>query len=374
MVLSKVLELYILDVSQCHIFSPSHGFIPRRGTERATALACDVTRYCLRKGSPTFLCSLDAEGAFDFIPHGVLLYKAINKVPDHCWTVMYFWYRNISVQIRWAGVTSKPIKVERGTRQGGIASPFLFNLFYQELMDSLSDSEAGVTIGGATYNVYCYSDDILLASTSASGLQCLINIAVNYVMSHGLRFNPNKTVCMIRGQNPFTSMPSWTIEGIQLALSDKFLHLGSSIDNCRRRCLSCRHAYPCCPEGLFCTPECGIDLRRCFTRYCWRHFLCVRSTLLYGCHAVSISVANLASMDKYQSKLITTFLGLKQHTRSTPLLQALRIQPISKTVHLHTLKLLSSCLYSNSHCGTFYRYLLSSEKFKLKRHLTLILY
>ena len=88
----------------------------------------------------------------------------------------------------------------------------------------------------------------------------------------------------------------------------------------------------------------------------------VRSTLLYGCHAVSISEANLASMDKFQSKLIKTFLGLKQHTPSTPLLQALRIQPISKTVHLHTLKLLSSCLYSNSRCGTFYRYLLSSEK------------
>ena len=92
----------------------------------------------------------------------------------------------------------------------------------------------------------------------------------------------------------------------------------------------------------------------------------VRSTLLYGCHAVSISEAKLASMDKFQSKLIETFLGLKQHTRARPLSRALRIQPISKTVHLHTcmptLKLISSCIYSNSNCGTFNGYLLSSEK------------
>ena len=362
-VLSKVLELYILDVCQCHIFSPSqYGFIPRRGTEMATALACDVIRYCLRKGLPTFLCSLDAEGAFDFIPHSVLLYKAINKVPDHCWTVMYSWYRNISVQIRWAGVTSKPIKVERGTRQCGLASPFLFNLFYQQLIDSLSDSEAGVTIGGATYNVYCYADDILLASTSASGLQCRINIAVNYVMSHGLRFNPNKTVCMIRGQNPFTSIPSWSIEGIQLALSDKLPYLGSSIDNCRgashadMRIRAAQRAY-------FALQSAGLTYKGVSPDTARDIFsVGVRSTLLYGCHTVSISEANLASMDKFQSKLIKTFLGLKQHTRSTPLLQALRIQPISKTVHLHKLKLLSSCLYSNSRCETFYRYLLFSEK------------
>ena len=38
---------------------------------------------------------------------------------------------------------------------------------------------------------------------------------------------------MIRGQNPFTLMPSWTMEGVQHSLSDKIPYLGPSIDNCR---------------------------------------------------------------------------------------------------------------------------------------------
>ena len=48
---------------------------------------------------------------------------------------------------------------------------------------------------------------IICFYVSVSGLQSLINTCVNYVKSHGLRFNPLKTTCFIVGNNPFTSIP-----------------------------------------------------------------------------------------------------------------------------------------------------------------------
>ena len=32
--------------------------------------------------------ALDAEGAFDAIPHAILFEKALNIIPDHCWVIM----------------------------------------------------------------------------------------------------------------------------------------------------------------------------------------------------------------------------------------------------------------------------------------------
>ena len=37
-----------------------------------------------------------------------------------------------------------------------------------------------------------------------------------------LPFNPSKTVCMIGDQNPFLSIPVWTINDAQLAVSDTY--------------------------------------------------------------------------------------------------------------------------------------------------------
>ena len=38
--------------------------------------------YANKVGSTLFYCSLDAEGAFDFLPHCVILQKSINIISD----------------------------------------------------------------------------------------------------------------------------------------------------------------------------------------------------------------------------------------------------------------------------------------------------
>ena len=102
--------------------------------------------YCTKRGSPVYTCSLDAEGAFDAVPHSVLFKKALNVIPDHCWRVIVHWYRSITVCIQWNGKLSDSIKVCKGTRPGGLSSPFLFNLFYQDLINELSNSADGMKI------------------------------------------------------------------------------------------------------------------------------------------------------------------------------------------------------------------------------------
>ena len=97
-VISKLAEMYILEECNDYNFSDyQFGFVK----EISISLAHDVSMYCKDKKSPVFLCGLDAEGAFDGIPHPVLFNKCRHVVPDFCWKLLYNWYSDISVRIKW---------------------------------------------------------------------------------------------------------------------------------------------------------------------------------------------------------------------------------------------------------------------------------
>ena len=76
----------------------------------------------------------------------------------------------------------------------------MFNLFYKDLIEELSRQDGGISIACMKLNVFCYADDILLSSTTVTGLQGLIEKAVDYINRHGFRFNPSKTKCVIFGK------------------------------------------------------------------------------------------------------------------------------------------------------------------------------
>ena len=104
------------------------GFVPGRGTAMAAALTNDVISFGTSRGSTVYSCSLDAEGAFDAIPHPILFRKAMESIPTHCWKMLVYWYGRLAIQIKWNRKLSEPINVLRGTRQGGLSCFYLSNV------------------------------------------------------------------------------------------------------------------------------------------------------------------------------------------------------------------------------------------------------
>ena len=91
------------------------------------------------------------------------------------------------------------------------------------------NSADGIKIKNVSYNVFCYADDILLASLTVTGLQSMINLADKYISDHGLRFNPFKTERVSFGQNYFVSRPVWSLNGVELVSSDSIKYLGVTL-------------------------------------------------------------------------------------------------------------------------------------------------
>ena len=112
-----------------------------------------VTSYCTERGSPVYTCSLDAQGAFDAIPHAVVFRKAMDVLPGHCWMITVHWYRAMCVQIKWGSALSEQISVHKCTQQGGLSSPFLFSLFYQDIINEVSVCTGGIIINNQSFHV-----------------------------------------------------------------------------------------------------------------------------------------------------------------------------------------------------------------------------
>ena len=208
------LEMYVLEESNSHEYHElQFGFIPGRGTEITTALFNGVTTYCNARSSAVYTCSIDAEGALDAIPASILFNKAAAALHKHCWHVMHSWYSRLTIQVKWRGKLSRTFSVCVSTRQGGLSSPFLFIIFYHNLISILSNCTGGITIHNKSYNVFCYADNLIISSLSVSGLQDMINAAKSYIVEHGLNFNPTNTICKIFGTCNFEKTPKLHLNG-----------------------------------------------------------------------------------------------------------------------------------------------------------------
>ena len=354
-VFSKLLEMYILDTCSDHKFSNSQfGFTQGRGTAMAVSLAEDVTNFCVQRGSPIYLCSLDAEGAFDALPHCVLFHKASEIIPDESWRLLLYWYARQYVIIKWNNKISEPINIGIGTRQGGLSSPYLFNLFYQEMVENINNTTGGLKVNNMSYNIFCYADDVLLASSTVTGLQHLINCAVSYVSKYGLRFNPLKTNCMIKGDCPFDKAPTWMIAGTELAIRAEISYLGVTLSNksadshTATRMQSCRRAYFSLQGAGLCKNGANIAvINEIWAKAC-------RPILTYGCETINLRMKHRQDLDKLQSKLLKTALGLSKFARTTPLLEALKIPKISDVVDDNMLSLIKNMVNNSSSARQFY--------------------
>ena len=101
-------------------------------------------------------------------------------------------------------------------------------MFYQDLVNELSNCAGGVQINNESY-IFCYADDLIL--TIVTGLQTLISMESTYIMSHGVNFNLTKTICMTFGRCIFANFSHWPLIGPILREEPNVNYLGTVLSN-----------------------------------------------------------------------------------------------------------------------------------------------
>lgn len=154
----------------------SYGFRP----ERSTQDACHQCYIVLAgKNKAQWVLEADIEGCFDNICHQWLL----NNIPMDK-RVLQQWLK--------AGFIEKQTrhKTERGTPQGGIASPVLANM----ALDGLETAIKASCPSGSKVNFVRYADDFIVTGANQTLLQEGVMPAISeFLKPRGLRLSPEKT-------------------------------------------------------------------------------------------------------------------------------------------------------------------------------------
>ena len=119
-------------------------------------------------------------------------------------------YENQEAAVRVEGETSEWFNVGKGVRQGCILSPYLFNVYAENIMRNVRSDEHryenrdgqeydtfdSLNIGGQKYPELRYADDTVLLSTTPEGLEKMIRAVKTHSENQNLFLNAKKTKIM----------------------------------------------------------------------------------------------------------------------------------------------------------------------------------
>ena len=233
-ILLKVFEYCILPILERNITlnSRQFGFRKHTGCTNAVSLLKEVISKYNSSKSNVFCGVLDLSKAFDRIDFSILNQKLMNtSVPPIIVRIIYYMLANSVVRTVYNGVYSSEWKLQRGVRQGGILSAFLFSFYIDEMLQSFSKLNVGCTLGHSKLNILSYADDLVLMAPTASGLQILLDRACTYLQSLKQEINLTKSSYIIFKYRKSNNLDfSIYLQGMELTRSKTVKYLGVVID------------------------------------------------------------------------------------------------------------------------------------------------
>jgi hypothetical protein len=134
---------------------------------------------------------IDFSNAYDRVPLNLLIKKMSDRrAPTYIISLVISLFRRTQLSVVANGCTQTVICPERGLLQGSLLSPFLFNVFIDDLSMSL-DNITGIMIGGLVF-----ADDVQVMAHNQEKLQIQMNIIHDWSMENMMKINMSKSAYM----------------------------------------------------------------------------------------------------------------------------------------------------------------------------------
>ena len=232
-IISKVFEIVILNIYSEFLKTAPNQFGYKFGlsTEVAIFSFKEIVNYYRSLSSNVYICLLDASKAFDRINHFHLFHKLLERnLPKIIVRILFIWYQTQCFAIKWQSRVSAYFNVSNGVRQGSILSPWLFNVFIDDLSINLNNSGIGCCMNNISFNHIQYADDTILLAPSPTGLQKLLNICEKFANCNDMLYNSKKTCCMGIGVKATKRIPDIFLYGQKLLWKENNCYLGVNIN------------------------------------------------------------------------------------------------------------------------------------------------
>ena len=296
------------------------GFRQGKGTrEGLLNLRLILCERHLEVQKDVYICFLDYEKAFDRVRHEPLM-QCLSEIgvdgKDIKIIRNLYWDQTASVRIM--NELSEEIRIQRGVRQGCVASPTLFNLYTEKIFRHIINMKC-VNVGGTNYNNLRYADDTALLAGNEKELSELISKINEVGKQFGMKNNIKKTKAMVVSKKLNSPKINIAIDGEQIEQVASYMYLGSLITEdgrsekeIKRRRMIARSTFTNMRTLLSCR---GINLKtrlRAIKCYIW-------PTLFYGAETWTTTKSLLSRLDAFEMRvyrrvLKTSWISLCCHS------------------------------------------------------------
>ena len=176
---SKLLNERLIKVTEKHklLGEIQNGFRKGRcGADNSFVLDTILWKSKATK-KPVHMSFVDITKAYDSVNREILWEKLSSLgISGEFLASLKALYTDDSVDCIINGLTTRPVYLRRGLRQGCALSPLLFALYIMDVGNDVNLSELGVQIGKICVSGLLFADDLVLVAGSADGLKSLLNL------------------------------------------------------------------------------------------------------------------------------------------------------------------------------------------------------
>ncbi len=338
-VLERILLARLMHRLQDKLSSSLYGFLPQRSTHH-----CLVELYT--RLSPTSVVAfLDLKSAFDIANKEIILDQLVDfGVQGNLLRWIRGYLCNRTSRVLFRGACSSYERFELGTPQGGVLSPFLFNVLMHHLLSLLP------AIPGTT--VTCYADDICIHSSSPRDLQLFLHDFYMSSTACGLIISPEKS--RIFSSRNLRALPAFTMGGTAIPHCTQYTYLGAPVRvtpaiPARQRIhpivknLLDRLQPRFAPIKWLATNTAGVSIPVARTLY----ILFLRSVVDYLSPALSqLPRKALEPLEKFQNRVMRFILGCPLSTRIVNMQSELDLPPLIERIYANVTYFSVKCLHS----------------------------
>ena len=225
---AKVLIERVMNATDEKLWDAQAGFRKGMGcTDQVFSLRCMVEKS-LAKNQRLFCAFVDLEKAYDKVRRDELWSAlSVHGVSSSLIRALKSLYENSSACVRVNGAYTEWFNIEKGVRQGCVASPWLFNLFMDTCLTGLKESDYGIRMNGLTVKCLLYADDQVLLASSEEELQEMVNMLHGSLKRKGMTVNVSKTKVMVFERGDDETKCDVMIAGVKVEQVKEFVYLGS---------------------------------------------------------------------------------------------------------------------------------------------------
>ena len=222
-------------------------------------------------------------------------------------------YDGDHVTCKMNGVTTPPVYLGRGLRQGCSLSPLLFALYVAGLGQDLTLAKQGVKLYRVCVSGIFFADDIVLVARSAEGLRQLLVMVESHCRDLKMKLAVNKCKVMSKSSDTFEMVVDDEVAGcLDKVMRFRYLGLECELSPARtaramqERAITVARKYKACclrvardgPD----TAEVAMALWTCIAK----------PSLKFGCEAVPMSTTAMDEVTRQQVSMSKAVLGLPQ--------------------------------------------------------------